>query len=533
MAPLHPLVHSPNYDRGNRTTLPSSSYTSSPNRVPESFPKGLLGYLFHDGEGTPSVAVSLIKVESKTKYVRNTNRCYELQYAGASASYRSLQGNLLSPNTYSDQANIMSTGLVNLSIKSEPEIDGASCSLLKSLRDQDARFVIKAEPDQNSELDLKPAVFDQRVSDQAAATIPGICSTEKPQDDTFPAIDDPQPCRDTCDADLSDRYQVRAKMPSTGSGSNVEPQGIVSTQSASANVIRTSLLKKRRVAPYSKLALYSQLRRLLRADVPQLPSHAAAHPTLNPQPPDDGGHEFPHHDGHPQSSRLYKSLYGLAQCLRSQVETSASSLNPNDASNTPVFNQAGVNGDGASGPSSTEMPNNYVNDSGRHLNLGPHETTNDVGLETLDPHSLYQLGMLCLTLALELAMGATSVGTSQHHIPDLVSTLSGLPVPLPMQLNEPDTHGHFPSVHPARTPGTQTHHQSYFSESYQDSAEQSEQRSAGVNASQLQAGEGVSSFLSSAMLLFSNSSISGAYRHYVWRGKPYCPSRRLRTRIPQ
>ncbi|KAG8697632.1 hypothetical protein FRC11_014952, partial [Ceratobasidium sp. 423] len=58
--------------------------------------------------------------------------------------------------------------------------------------------------------------------------------------------------------------------------------------------------------------------------------HVGVQPPFGSRPPEDNNHDLPNHQDAPQPSPLYKSLFGLARCRRSQPEISESPLNPTD-----------------------------------------------------------------------------------------------------------------------------------------------------------------------------------------------------------
>ncbi|KAG8710441.1 hypothetical protein FRC11_004509, partial [Ceratobasidium sp. 423] len=239
------------------------------------------------------------------------------------------------------------------------------------------------------------------------------------------------------------------------------PGDPIPTYRGPTNVIRPSLLHRRGIPPYAKLVLYSHLRRLrLPGPESRRPLAQVPAPPPTPQPPDGNNSDLPSHQDIPQSSRLYKSLYGLPQCLRSQADISASSLNSGDASNTPVFSQAGSNSNSASDSDTTGTANDSVNNLEQNSSSDVHETANELGLANLDPRSIFELGLYYCNLALQLDTNVASVGMSQDNIPDSVSTA--------------------PAHHPPIS-GSQIQHP-HFSSSGDTGP--SEQPSAGTNASQ-------------------------------------------------
>ncbi|KAG8680263.1 hypothetical protein FRC11_002714, partial [Ceratobasidium sp. 423] len=210
-------------------------------------------------------------------------------------------------------------------------------------------------------------------------------------------------------------------------------------------------------------------------------------PPPTPQPPGDNISELPSHQNAPQSSGLYKSLYGLPQCLRSQADVPVSSLHSGDAPNTPVFNQAESNSNPASDSNTIGAANGSVNNPEQNLNSDAHEI-DDLGLDLLDSDSLVQLGTRCFAILVRRESRTANEGPSQNYIPNSVSFLPNVPVPLPMQLDEPGAHGDLPVAHDQPISGTEIQPQSHFPASNLRGPDPNERPPASASASQLRTG---------------------------------------------
>ncbi|CAE6519517.1 unnamed protein product, partial [Rhizoctonia solani] len=481
MAPADLLVQSAEYGRGLFTAPPRSPCTSPVNQAFDLRLKGPSGCSPHKGERAPHV-LSPIKVDNKIKHSRSTKRRHELQYASSNFLYCIVQKNV--PAAGDDLQPVDTTGFasINLTVKAEPDLDDF-CPLLKSLsrpnhlpitqvpkHEHSTGFAVKMKPDQDLKLDSESRVFDRKDSIPPTATIPGT--------------------------------------PDAGHCSNQNSRGVTSTHTSTGNVVRPPLFNDRRISPYSRLVLDSYLRRLLLRRI-RINRRLAPAAAQDSQPPEENEENLPNHRDAPQSTRLLKSLYGLAQCLRSQPEASGSSLNHSDTSNTPEFNQE--QSDGAQDSNTNGAANGSVNNSGQHTNSGANET-NELGLADLDPSSLYQLGTFLRTLALQLDSHSANAGTSQNAL-DSVYMSPDFPAPWHTHMNDPGSHGDFLPGDFSSTSGTQTLPQSHFAEPYPGSPSPSQQFSPSVNGSQPQTDVNASAITTSAHIRSFVGRESSSYVH--------------------
>ncbi|CAE6475396.1 unnamed protein product, partial [Rhizoctonia solani] len=498
MAPLDSSVHSANYQRGVLIISPHP-YTYL---IGHAFsPKGPSGRLPHKEERRPPcVGLSPINVENNIKHPRNNGEQDELQHANTHLSYRLLRKNVAAPGDYPVQASAQSVNPMTLTIKTEPNSRNTPCSFFKTLsldywpptrtpnhpnHEQDAGIIIKSEPGQHLIADPEPKPFDRKDSGEDKATVHGSSDTGKPQvDQISPSISDLQPCRDAHDR-TPDESQIQTKISGAGGCSIPSPRDLTSTYRSPTNVVRPSAHNQRRIFPYPRFGFYPRLivrpPRLGNRSLAQAPA-----PLLqDPQPPGDNDSGLPSHQDAPQSSRLYKSLYGLAQCLRSQAGVAVSSLNSTDASNAPVFNQAGPSGNSASSSNAAGVVNGSVNNLEQYSIPGAREITSVLlDLDLLDSESLVRLGAHCFDLAIQL--GVANVGPSQNYIPDPVSVSPNAPIPLSSQPDQLGAHRGLPATQHSPIYGTQVRPQYHFPAPYPGGESPSQQPSASASASQLE-----------------------------------------------
>ncbi|KAL5633974.1 hypothetical protein ACGC1H_005981 [Rhizoctonia solani] len=423
----------------------------------------------YKGEWAPGVGFSFTKLDN-VKHSRTTKSRQELQYDGTNTLYRIVRKSAPTPDDNLQEINIQGFAPVDLTVKIEPDSDDTLCPLLKSLygsnhlpttrvpkHEQDTGSTIKMETNHELESAPEPRVFERKDSIPPAIMISSVCDIGKTQDNRVP-VQHLKHC-----PHLPDKRQIITKTADVGRLSSDSSGEEISTHTSTRNAVRSFLIGKGQIPPYSELILLLHHLRYLDFRRPSVNGHStpvAAQPILNSQPPDDSDHDLPNHQDAPQSSQLLKSLYGLAQCLRSQPEVSESSFNQSDTSNAPIFNQEQFNGTQAS--NTTGVINDSVNNSGQHANYGADET-NDVGLASLDPSSLYQLGTFLCTLALQLDTRATNAGTSQN-IPYSVHMPSDAPVPWSTHLDDRGIDSDFPATRLSPTFGTQTPPQSHCAE---------------------------------------------------------------------
>ncbi|CAE6475386.1 unnamed protein product [Rhizoctonia solani] len=431
---------------------------------------------------TPPACVGLLPAEmdSRIEHSINTKRPYEPQYASSNVPCRVLQKNDAASGNRFMQVDPRRVPITS-TIKIEPVSDDVPCPLFKSLsrlarspttqtpnHGHDAEFGTKTEPDQNMSTEPKPRASDQKDLGQEKPIIADLCNAGSPQvDHVSPGISDPQPRCDARDCSPNENH-IKTKISGAGGCLIPCPLDPIPTCGRPTNVVRPSL-DRRRILLYFKVAWYPYLiRRRPLGPGNRPPAQAPVPSQLNPQPPaeNNNDNDLPDHQDAPQSSRLYKSLYGLAQCLRS--EASASSLNSADAPNTPVFNQAGFNNNSPSSSDTSGAANGSANSPEQYSNPDTQEATDDlqVGLELLDSDSLIRIATLCFATLLRRDAQTANEGSSQNYIPHSLTFLSDDPVPLPMQLDEPGARGDFPAAqHPAISE-TQIQPQPLFSASY-------------------------------------------------------------------
>ncbi|KAH7338131.1 hypothetical protein B0J17DRAFT_628672 [Rhizoctonia solani] len=429
MAPLDPAVYSADYERRTLIAPSRSSLTPSAAQTFHLPVQGTLGHLLYKGERA-SYCVGF-SPGSGTKHSQNIKRQHKLQPAGSNISYLILQKTFPSPGNYLVQVESKNPSSTALTVKSkpEPEFHSTPCSLLKSLspsnspppvqvpkHDQDADLGIK--PEQAFKLDSRPEAFDQKDSSQPQAMVQGVCGTMDVRDNHVPpaTVVNDFHRRDVRESTLAEVGQIVTKTPLPGHRSSGNFHGLISNHPrvGHGTVYRPHLINKRHISQL----LYNLAR--LRAHRPganRLSTRVAVQPPSQPQPPEDSNHELPEHQAAPQSSRLFKSLYGLSQCLRSQTDASNSSFHYGNASNTPTFNQGSFGATQAS--NTTGTTNSSVNNPGQHTYAGSHGTTNHLGLEGLDRNWLFEFGMHCCLLALQPDVGSANEGAApQDHFSD-------------------------------------------------------------------------------------------------------------------
>ncbi|CEL53605.1 hypothetical protein RSOLAG1IB_06460 [Rhizoctonia solani AG-1 IB] len=370
-------------------------------------------------------------------------------------------------NKISKRVNVRDLGHPKLMVKLEPDADGASCSLFKSLSDScsSSSKVSKHDFSVKSELKPEPVPASPHNKDiRADFGYSSLCSAGKPQD--IPIISNiqtnkSQSCRDGSHSNFSEEGQTTTKLLRTSGQSSYSSEQLIATHTNTLKALRQCLVNKQDMPPSSKFALYSQLSHLCysRPVINQQQARTAQHPPSGSWQCEDSNYEHLNHQDidAPKLSRLNDSLFGLVSSCRVKppARYSTSSLGPSDTIDSPTHNQAQYNSNSAPGPSAAGGTNNFLANAGQKSKSGTDETTNGAEIDGLDAQSLYELGFYCYTLALQRDPSITNQGASQDHVPDLVPLPPSAPVPLPLQLNleESGARGIFPGSNYPSVPG--------------------------------------------------------------------------------
>ncbi|KAF8714684.1 hypothetical protein RHS03_00155, partial [Rhizoctonia solani] len=319
--------------------------------------------------------------------------------------------------------------ITRLMSKTEPDTGGASSPLLKSLSavaqatkkpnhesERSQKLVVKAEvvyldhiawlecAAYTYTLNLKPESEPLRhihKGAQANAINPAVCSVEKLHCEHISpklAVDDSPPLLDNHDSNFSKQHHA-----------NMESSAIHNDALEHGKWFGTSRLRVQGVS----------------------------HPLFDPRAPEDISYKAPKHQDAHESLHLYKSLFGLAQCLTPQK--GASTLSPGSvyASNSPVPSQAQYNTTSNSGSSTMGRANNAEKNTEQHAKPSLEEATIDTELANLDAGSLMELSFFYYSLALERDPSIADLGLSHDHVPDSYAFPSEVPVPVPLHSNDP------------------------------------------------------------------------------------------------
>ncbi|CAE6421752.1 unnamed protein product [Rhizoctonia solani] len=498
MAPPYPLLYSVKYER--ELLIAPSPSRSPMSQVFDLRLRSSLGYSFYKGGQVDS---SFTNKGNKTKHSRNTKGLH----ARSTPLHYISQKNTPAPGN-NPQQRIVAIDFtpVNLTLKAEPTLE-ESCPLLKSLSHPNRSPTIRAP---KHELDTGFTVKTECLGPYLIPTTTTLgCNMGKTRDSRHSS--GAQNDCDFHDRHLPDERQIVTKMLDAGHASSSNPVAVTLMHTV-RNVALSFPLNKRQLPAYSELLQYLHRLQLRRYHVDGPPVRVAAQPSLDPQPPEDSDYDLPDHQEAPHSMRLLKSLYGLAQCLRSQPDHEASGSSPNnsDSSNAPVFNREGPN----RAPITNGSVDGFINNLGQHTTNGINEA-NDLGLADLDPHSLYQLGTFLRTLALQLDRQAANIGTS-HNVSDSIYISQDTPIPWHIPTGE-GSHDMFLGSYPPPSSGAETSPQSYLKEHYAVGPGLSQQNLPGMYGSQLRI-DGQSD--TNAPALTVSTHIQGPFGRDISNGRP-------------
>ncbi|ELU39723.1 hypothetical protein AG1IA_06251 [Rhizoctonia solani AG-1 IA] len=404
MAPPDMSVHS-----GGDISITDSRYASSPLGQPFRAPPICSG---HTGELMPLCESSTLELKSELYWSspRTTGQKHAIQ-ACISMAYGIPSENLLirsiSARMGTSTAN-MALPITRLMSKTEPDMGSPSSPLLKSLSavaqvtkkpshksEHSQEFVVKAEPESEPVRHIHKGA-------QANVLIPAVCSVEKLRYEHVspkPAVDDSPPLLDNHGATFSKEHYT-----------NIE---------ATAD------------HPLS-FPTHSCLLGISRLQV-----QGVLCPSLDPRPPEDISYNAPKHQDAHESLNLYKSLFGLAQCLTSQRGASILSPGSIHASNSPVSSQTQYNSNPTLGSSTTGSVNNAEQNIEQNAKCSLEEAIINTELANLDANSLMELGNFFYRLAFQRDPSIADLGLSHDYVPDSYAFPSEVPVPLPSHLNNP------------------------------------------------------------------------------------------------
>ncbi|CAE6458002.1 unnamed protein product [Rhizoctonia solani] len=340
----------------------------------------------------------------------------------------------------------MALPITRLMSKTEPDMGSPSSPLLKSLSavaqvtkkpshksEHSQEFVVKAEPESEPVRHIHKGA-------QANVLIPAVCSVEKLRYEHVspkPAVDDSPPLLDNHGATFSKEHYTNIEMPCIENQPNYSHQQFTMTHVNTANASQLTLACPQYIPPLSKFALYRNCVSSLRLGISRLQVQGVLCPSLDPWPPEDISYNAPKHQDAHESLNLYKSLFGLAQCLTSQRGASILSPGSIHASNSPVSSQTQYNSNPTLGSSTTGSVNNAEQNIEQNAKCSLEEAIINTELANLDANSLMELGNFFYRLAFQRDPSIADLGLSHDYVPDSYAFPSEVPVPLPSHLNNP------------------------------------------------------------------------------------------------